>query len=222
MRNPVLLALVSAVLLIACSSEDPPAAGAAETGSPQAEAPNTDGSTPAATPASNEGSEGFAPITSRDRLSGGKAIQAPGATFTLPTSWQSEQPSSSMRLAQAKIPGDAGEGQLTVFHFGPGGGGGVEANLQRWIGQVELESEPQRESFTVGTFTVTWVDAMGTIKPSTMGVGPDTPQPGSRLLGAVVEGQGGPWFFKATGPADTLAAERDAFLDMLKSAQPNA
>ncbi len=127
-----------------------------------------------------------------------------------------------MRLAQAKIPGgETGGGQLAVFYFGPGGGGGVEPNLQRWLGQVELEAEPQRESFSHGDFTITWVDAMGTLKPSTMGTGPTAPQPGSRLLAAVVEGQQGPWFFKATGPAATLATERDAFINMLKSATPN-
>jgi hypothetical protein len=33
----------------------------------------------------------------------------------------------------------------------------------------------------------------------------------------VVEGPGGPWFFKATGSNKTMAPPRDAFLTMLKS-----
>jgi hypothetical protein len=44
--------------------------------------------------------------------------------------------------------------------------------------------------------------------------------PDARLLGAVVEGPGGPWFFKATGPDSTLGPQRDAFLAMLKSVRP--
>jgi hypothetical protein len=106
-----------------------------------------------------------------------------------------------------------------VFFFGQGGGGGVEANIQRWIDQMEVPagSNPAPETFDANGYRVTWIDVSGTLKPSGMGMGPTTEQPGSRLLGAVVEGPGGPWFFKATGPGSTLSAERDNFLGMLKS-----
>jgi hypothetical protein len=151
----------------------------------------------------------------------GQEFEARGAYFTLPSAWTSEAPSSSMRLAQALIPGSGGEAQLTVFHFGVGGGGGVESNLERWVGQMEVDAGtvPSRDTFSHGVFTTHWIDVQGTLKPSMMGTGPDTPQPGSRLLGGVVEGPGGPWFFKATGPADTLAEARDDFLGMLRSAR---
>jgi hypothetical protein len=33
----------------------------------------------------------------------------------------------------------------------------------------------------------------------------------------VIEGSGGPWFVKATGPDKTLAPQRDAFFSLLKS-----
>jgi hypothetical protein len=129
-----------------------------------------------------------------------------------------------MRMAQAAIPGPGGPAELVLFHFGPGGGGGVEANIERWIGQVEIEGEPERGAFAAGDpaqdgVRVTWVDAAGTLQPSGMGMGPTEPQPGSRLLGAVVEGPGGPWFFKATGPDETLAAARGDFLAMLRAAR---
>jgi hypothetical protein len=130
-----------------------------------------------------------------------------------------------MRIAQATIPGDGGPGELAVFYFGPGGGGGVDANLERWIGQVQVEPggpEPRRDRFQVGDFAVTTVEVAGTLMPSGMGSGPDTPQPGSLLLGAVVEGPGGPWFFKATGPAATLAAQREAFIAMLRGLRAHA
>ena len=148
----------------------------------------------------------------------GPEIAAPGAVFNLPANWIPEQPESNMRLYQAQIPGSGGPGRLTVFHF-PGGGGGVDANLQRWEGQVQSDSESTRDSFALGDWQVTWVEVEGTLMPS-MG-GPTEPQPDSRLLGAVVEGQGGPWFFKATGPSATLDEQRDAFLGLLKSGRPN-
>jgi len=139
--------------------------------------------------------------------------------WDLPEGWTAAPPASPMRMAQATIPGPGGPAELVVFHFGPGGGGGVDANIERWIGQVDAGAEPERGSFVSDGLRVTWVDVAGTLQPSGMGMGPAEPQPGSRLLGAVVEGPGGPWFFKATGPAATLAAARQRFLDMLGAAR---
>ena len=152
----------------------------------------------------------------------GTPVQLERVSFDLPTGWQQVPPSSSMRVAQASIPGPGGAAEMAVFHFGAGQGGDVEANLQRWINQVELEpgSAVQRESFESNGMRVTWVDVRGMLKPGQMGMGPSTPQPNSRLLGAVVEGDGGPWFFKATGTDATLAPQRDAFLAMLHTMKP--
>lgn len=163
------------------------------------------------------------PISSRDTQGGGDPMagqaQDGSISFDMPANWQSQPPANQMRMAQATIPGSGGPGDLVVFYFGPGGGGGVEANIQRWIDQMEPApgSNPQPETFDANGFRVTWIDVSGTLKPSTMGTGPATEQPNSRLYGAVVEGPGGPWFFKATGPEATLAAERENFLKMLRS-----
>jgi hypothetical protein len=136
--------------------------------------------------------------------------------FALPAAWVKEPPSSGMRLAQAKIPGPAGPAELAIFYFGAGGGGTADANIDRWIGQIDQPAAPpKRGSFATHGLGVTWVEVAGTMKPSTIGMGPATAQPGSRLLGAVVEGPGGPWFVKVIGPDATVAAARPAFLEML-------
>ncbi|HXO26069.1 MAG TPA: hypothetical protein VOA80_01880 [Thermoanaerobaculia bacterium] len=136
--------------------------------------------------------------------------------FALPAAWVKEPPSSGMRLAQAKIPGPAGPAELAIFFFGAGGGGTADANIDRWIGQIDQPAAPpKRGSFATHGLGVTWVEVAGTMKPSTIGMGPATAQPGSRLLGAVVEGPGGPWFVKVIGPDATVAAARPAFLEML-------
>lgn len=146
-------------------------------------------------------------------------ISARGLRLSLPTSWKQETPSSSMRLVQAAVPGSGGAGQFTVFHFGPGGGGGVEENLARWIGQMDLTegTQPERSRLTVGDLVVHWVDASGTLEASRIGSFPQTDEPGYRLFGAVVEGPGGPWFLRLVGPGETLAEQREAFLDLLQS-----
>lgn len=163
------------------------------------------------------------PITTQQPMQGQPGpMAAPANTslqYQIPEMWVRAQPSSPMRLDQAVIPGDAGDGELAIFFFGPGGGGSVEANLQRWVDQMSTTGEPTRETFETNGLKVTWIDVSGTINPSSMGMGPSEPVPNSRMLAAVVEGEGGPWFFKATGPAPTMDAARDPFVDMLHGLQ---
>ena len=221
--NLILPILLLLAVTAGCSNEAPPPAAVEP-------APTTGGGAAGDAPPPGAADPALAPITTHGgRPPAGIPVEsseivAPGAVFTVPEGWQQQQPRSRMRLAQAVIPGSAGPAELTVFFFGVGGGGGVESNLQRWIGQVDPDPGTAATSgaFTVGQFQVTSVEVRGTLKPSNMGTGPTTPQPGSMLLGAVVEGPGGPWFFKATGPAATLDAERDAFFAMLKSARSQA
>jgi hypothetical protein len=155
---------------------------------------------------------------------GGRKVDAAGLQFEIPVTWNPTAPRSKMRAAQIVIPGEAGDAELAVFHFGEGGGGRVEDNLVRWISQIEMAAgeEPKREFFEKGEFAVTALSATGTLKAGQMGMGPSEPQPDSMLLAAVVEGPGGPWFFKATGPEKTLMPQREAFLAVLKSASRSA
>ena len=210
-RNALPLSLL---LLSLCACGDREAMAPSENG----EAPMADSG--AAAPDASEG-QAPPPISSRGPVGemppSSQAATEGSIDFDLPQSWQSQPPSSNMRLTQAVIPGPGGPGELAVFYFGPGGGGAVDANIQRWIEQMESPEQPKPEIFEANGYRVTLIDVRGTLKPSMMGSGPTTPQPNSRLLGAVVEGPGGPWFFKATGPDTTLTPERDAFIAMLKS-----
>jgi hypothetical protein len=151
----------------------------------------------------------------------GTPLDVKGLHVELPAGWKSVPPASPMRAAQAVIEGPGGPADLAVFHFGAGQGGDVEANLQRWIAQIvpQAGTSPQRETFDANGLRITWIDAEGTLQGGPMGMGPATPQAGSRLLGAVVEGEGGPWFFKATGPDATLAPQRLPFRGMLQRAR---
>ena len=149
-------------------------------------------------------------------------LLVPGARFDRPDGWEFNEPSSSMRLAEAGISGPGGEALLTAFFFGEGGGGDVDANLQRWAGQIVAEAgtTPVRNAFDVGGYSVSTIAVEGTLQPSRMGGGPTEAAPDSKLIGAVVEGPDGPWFFKITGPAATVTAAEPAFDAMLRSVRP--
>jgi hypothetical protein len=165
-------------------------------------------------------SYGLAPGAAPSDKAPAGAVAAAGLTFAVPPGWTRQQPASAMRLAQASVPGPRGPAQLGVFFFGPGSGGSAEDNVSRWIGQFDSPAAaPRRDTFSSHGLRITTVEVAGTMKPSAMGMGPATAQPGWRLLGAVVEGPGGPWFFKLAGPDATVAGARDAFLRMLREAR---
>jgi len=214
---PLTLLLLS---LCACGNRET-AAPAPEASS--STAPPSVAETSAAPSAQPGGNAGVGPISSHGAVIDPQANsqQAAGAAgsidFDVPKGWESQKTSSSMRMVQTAIPGPGGPGDFAVFYFGPGGGGPVDANIDRWVGQMEGAAKPTPETFETNGYKVTWVDVKGTLKPSGMGMGPKTPVANARLYGAVVEGPGGPWFFKATGPDSTLAPQHDAFVAMLKS-----
>ncbi len=151
-----------------------------------------------------------------------------GLKFTAPAEWISEPPSSAMRQAQYRLPrvaGDPEDAELAVFYF-QGGGGGVQANIDRWIGQfakpdgspaTDLAKTSKKESHGI---PITIVDVTGTYMA---GMGPmlseTKAKPGFRMIGAVAEAANGPWFFKLTGPVKTVTKWESSFLSFLDTIQ---
>jgi hypothetical protein len=106
---------------------------------------------------------------------------------------------------------------LIVYWFG-GGGGSVEANIERWLGQMQQpDGRPSkdlaaRSTRTVNGLAVSLVDVSGTyVAETSPGSGERLNRPGYRLRAAVVQTPKGPYFIKLTGPAKTIAAEDAAF-----------
>src|ERR1044072_9395945 len=60
--------------------------------------------------------------------------------FRVPAGWVEEERTTSMRVAQyrlPKAPGDPEDASLVLYYFGQGQGGSVTANIARWIGQMK-------------------------------------------------------------------------------------
>ncbi|MCG3128713.1 MAG: hypothetical protein CHACPFDD_03604 [Phycisphaerae bacterium] len=150
--------------------------------------------------------------------------------FDPPAEWRSVPPPSAMRKAQYVLPrveGDELDGELIVYYFGPGEGGGVRDNLERWKGMFHgpdgkrvADDAVREESFEANGLKVTWLDISGQYAPAPMAGGADTtPRDKFRMLAAVVETSGGPWFFKAIGPQATLEKHRTGFKTLLESSR---
>ena len=136
--------------------------------------------------------------------------------LNVPESWKQKKPSSRLRLGHFDIPAagkDKEVGELGIFNFG-GGGGGVRANAERWIGQFEAQGRKvklKHSKSKSGEYVI--VDVSGTYnKP----VGPPIRRqtermPNARMLGVILaltvgDERKGTYFLKLTGPKDTIAA----------------
>lgn len=146
-------------------------------------------------------------------------------TFSVPAAWRSVAPSSPMRKAELRVPGpagtgDSGEALVTVFHFGPGEGGGVQQNVDRWLGQFGDDREKigaATAKETIGKTPVTFARARGTFQSGMPGT-PATPIEGQALLGAILESPAGDVYVKMTGPAPTVDKAEPAFVQMIRAA----
>jgi hypothetical protein len=156
--------------------------------------------------------------------------EAVGLRYAVAKSWERVPAASDMRAAQFRLPrapGDTDDGDVVLYFFGPGQGGDPQGNLERWYGQFEQpDGRPSREAATVTRRTVsglslTVVDLAGTYSARMGPMHPAPPKPGWRMLAAVVEGPGGPWFWKAVGPERTIAAARSDFDALLASLEPH-
>jgi hypothetical protein len=160
-----------------------------------------------------------------------QAEEAGGLAWSAPKEWevQGARPmrAATYRIAPAK--GDTEPGELAVFYFGQGQGGGVDANVKRWVGQFQKadgtavsEKDTKTKKDTINGLAVTTVDVKGTYTGGGPMMGPSTPKPGFRLLGAIVEGPEGAIFFKFTGPEKTVAGAEKSFRKLLESVKKTA
>jgi len=136
--------------------------------------------------------------------------------WTVPDHWQ-QVAATTMLLAKFQLSGNEGAtAEVTVSSF-PGDVGGLLANINRWRGQV-------------GLGPITDQDLAKTVTPLDTPEGPasvvDVTGPGAegdetRLVGVIHPYAGKTWFYKMMGDAGVAGAEKEAFLEFVKSVRHN-
>jgi hypothetical protein len=145
--------------------------------------------------------------------------------YKVPAGWVEEERSSSMRVAQFKLPrtnGDTDDASLVLYYFGKGQGGTATANVERWASQMQQpdgsKAKVTEESFTANGLKVTTVDGTGTyVAESAPGSGEFLNKPGYRLRAAVIETPNGSYYVKLVGPEKTVTHWNESFVAYLKS-----
>ena len=147
--------------------------------------------------------------------------------YKAPDGWVKEPTSSAMRVGQYKLPkseGDSEDALLVLYYFGSSQGGTAQANIDRWISQMQqpdgsaTKDKAKTESSTVNGLKVTTVDVSGTYTAE-MAPGSDTKHNDAnyRLRAAVVETPKGNYFLKLVGPAKTMGRWEQSVTDFVKS-----
>jgi gluconolactonase len=146
-----------------------------------------------------------------------KSVQAGDVKLEIPEGWEFKESTRQFRAGEIAVPpveGDKEAGELVVFFFGQGGGGGVQANVERWVGQFEEKGRTlklAKGKSKQGDYTL--VELGGTYKKP---VGPPFAMMSKTMLdwsmlGAIVETPNGNYFLKFDGPKKTIAASAEAF-----------
>lgn len=146
-------------------------------------------------------------------------LPAPGPArirWEAPAGW-TETRGQGMRVATF-VPQAAPGSECTLVVLGPAAGS-LEANVERWAGQVGVTTITQ-EQITQACTPLEQVNAAfsGTLVDLSALVPAGTDQPS--MLAAVLQGQGMSVFVKFTAPSAGLTGERARFLALCASIQP--
>ena len=118
-----------------------------------------------------------------------------------------------MRLASFTLSGANGQtGDLSVVALGPAAGGAL-ANVNRWRDQFGLAAVDDA-GLTRSTSTV---DVAGGDRALVVELKGEGASAGKGMLAAIVTRPDRTWFYKLTGDDALVAAERDNFLQFVRS-----
>ena len=151
---------------------------------------------------------------------GAAAAMAPAANigeqpvWTVPSDWKTG-PLTQFLVAKFIVPG-AGEAMAEVnVSLLAGDGGGLQPNVNRWRQQMAVAPASEDELAKLPSIEVPGGKA---ILVDINGTNPRTGKPG-RLVGLILPQGGQTWFYKLMGDTATVAAQKDALINFVKSAK---
>ena len=214
----LLIAALALGLVIGCSSDD-------TADNAQSQAQDGDVPRPAATGQPDQEIEvQYEPTGIQFTLAADRDTIA-GISFRPVEQWV-ELPASGMRKAQwmyGPLEDEKDSAVCVVYYFGPTSGGGVQANLDRWINQMSLhDGRNPKEAAIQYTLDIDGMTAhvlslYGTYNESMspMQTGNAVAHENYRMVAVIFEGPQGSVFFKLTGPDYTARAMIEGFMPMM-------
>lgn len=134
--------------------------------------------------------------------------------WTTPEGWEVSA-GQGMRLATFTVPGSSVDCSIVALG---GAAGGLESNLHRWLGQVNLNPDSQTFQTFVSSlpsfsteqgWPVTWVDFSSLL--------PAGQVEAKSIVAGIVERDGRSIFVKMMGPASELAEQSESLRSLVES-----
>ena len=135
-----------------------------------------------------------------------------GPSWTVPAGWK-EIDGGGFLFAKFVIAGDGGAQASLNVSSSAGDGGGLSANVNRWLGQIgkspwsEAELAKNTKEIDIAAGKATFIEMSGTDGR--------TGQP-ALILGATTSQKGSTWYYKLMGEPKLVEAQRDAFTTFVK------
>jgi len=145
-----------------------------------------------------------------------------GIRFSVPAGWKEVELSPAQQgFIDAKflIPTPHGDVTLTCSS----NSGGIETNMQRWIGQFHAppEKRPVLGEVDVGGKKSTWVELEGEFEGGPMaGAGAAGSGPIERMLGVAIPLGPRDFYLKLTGSSAAVSDVRDSFREFARNGRP--
>ena len=145
----------------------------------------------------------------------GAAAGGPNPEWTVPKDWTVGS-GSAMRRATFEVKGSDGQSAEVVVSSFPGDVGGLVANINRWRGQIGLGPiAPDEVSGITSDLMVNGVKA--TMVDFKADSAPQDKLPPKRMIVVTIPHEGNSWFFKITGDAPLIEAQKATFLEFVQS-----
>lgn len=136
-----------------------------------------------------------------------------------PATWIWQPPSTQFALADYVVPGRDGadQGRIRVSQAG----GSLDMNIARWKSQFRADAQggevdPKITEVEAGDIVIDVVEFAGEYQA----MGSPSFTPGQIMIVGIVPGNTQHVFIRFTGPAATVEANREAFLEMLRGIHP--
>ncbi len=136
--------------------------------------------------------------------------------FTVTAPWTTGQNTGMMTKAVLQIPVEGGTPLDAKFYDFGGPSGGIDANIQRWVGQFEGTPEVKKEELEFKGIKVILLTVTGTYMDGMPG-GAKTSRANHALYGAILAGAKSNVFIKFTGPKEIAAKAQEAFKKLATS-----
>ena len=150
-----------------------------------------------------------------------KPLKVGSFSFSVGAPWKESDTPGPMSQGTIETPGKDGAAGLkaSFYHFGPGQGGALSGNIERWQGMFQSSPavKTEKEEMDFGKEKATLVTLSGTYVGSRFSPEKE-PRVEYTLLAAVLPSEAGDVYIRLVGPSAGVAAAREDFKKMLLTA----